>query len=80
MFMQHGIFHIKSKTHVVYLCTIYESNHAVLIKDIDNFLTNVRHGHVHRGNKVNKKMCKICTMYQPTADIENHYNCCKSDK
>ena len=25
-------------------------------------------------------MCEICTMYQPTADFENHYNCCKSDE
>ena len=28
----------------------------------------------------NRKMCKICIMYQPAVDFENHYICCKSDK
>ena len=33
------------KEHVVYLFTIYESDHVVLIKDIDDFLKPERHGH-----------------------------------
>ena len=69
-----------AKERVVHLCAIDESKHVVLIKEIDEFLKAAREGHVYRGNIANKKMCKICTMYQPVNDFDNHYNCCKSDK
>ena len=68
------------KERAVHLCAINESKHVVLIKEIYNFLKAARDGHVSRKDLPNRKKRKICTMYLPTVDFENHYSSCKSNK
>ena len=64
----------------VYLCTLDDSDHLMYIKDINQYLSNIRRGHYSAERLKKSPFCPICCNQVQSDKYNFHYKNCFSNK